>query len=150
MVATPDSPDAGLARWASADVVNGSCALHLHVVLTAGSGGHMVTLSTPEIVDCSHEEVFQPRLAAMSVDWKGEGTAQQHRRWILPEEFTVTGPAPIRFGIYVQRHGLDRYAVRLIWDRTHLAWGALTRQQLLESCLPTLLAAIGTDFQYLL
>ncbi len=110
----------------------------------------MATLPKPEIVGCHYEDVFQPRLAAMFLDWKGEAAAKQHRPWHLPEGLTVTGPAPVRFGIYVQRYDLDRYTVRLVWNRTHLAWGALTGPQLLDSCLPALLAAMGTDFQYLL
>jgi hypothetical protein len=110
----------------------------------------MATLNEPQVVDCSFEDVFQPRLAVMDLDWQGDAAAVQPRRWDLPEGISLEGPAPVRFGIFVQRYDLNRYAVRLVWNRTQLAWGSLTRWQLQNCCLGLLLATMRTDFQELL
>ena len=110
----------------------------------------MNTLNEPQVVGCYFEDVFQPRLAAMDLDWQEDAAAIQPRLWDLPEGVTLEGPAPVRFGIYVQRYDLNRYAVRLVWNRIQLAWGALTRRQLQNCCLGQLLAVMRTDFQELL
>lgn len=109
----------------------------------------MVKLSQPKVVTCYCEDVFQPRLSAMRLDWNG-APADKRTAWPLPDGVVLNGQAPGRFGIVVQRHAPDTYAVRLVWNNTHLAWAALSRQQLLDSCLDAVLAAMGTDLHYLL
>jgi hypothetical protein len=110
----------------------------------------MSTGYEPSVRGCEFEEIFQPRVAAMRLDWRGASTAGQYRSWDLPEGITLGGPTPDRFGIHVHRYGLDCYAVHLVWNHTHLAWCSLTRRHLEESCLGQLLAAMGTDLQLLL
>jgi len=110
----------------------------------------MITLPEPRILSCYHDEVFQPRLSAMCLDWNETLADTQRLVWELPEGVAVHGPAPERFGILVQRYDTDRYAVRVTWNQTHFAWRALTRRQLLDCCLGSLLSALGTDLHHLL
>jgi hypothetical protein len=70
--------------------------------------------------------------------------------WRLPEGLSLTGPAPGRFGISIQRVCRDTYAVRLLWDRSCLFWHSLSRRDLIECDLGLLLTALGTDLWYLL
>jgi hypothetical protein len=106
-------------------------------------------LPAPEVLRCYFEEAFEPHLPAMSLRWQ-EPTQSPAQVWQLPEGVSLTGPAPSRFGISIQRLADDSYAVRLLWDRTCLIWLALTRRQLIESAIAPLLAALGTDLWYLL
>jgi hypothetical protein len=104
----------------------------------------------PYVRGCEFEEIFQPRVAAMRLDWRDAPAAVERRSWNLPEGITLGGPTPHRFGIHVHRYGADSYAVHLVWNQTHLAWRALTRRHLEDSCLAALLAALGTDLGFLL
>lgn len=106
-------------------------------------------LPVPEVLRCYFEDAFEPHLPAMCLRW-GEPEKSPERVWQLPEGVSLSGPAPRRFGISVQRLADDAYAVRLLWDCTCLIWLALTRRQLAESALAPLLAALGTDLWYLL
>jgi hypothetical protein len=106
-------------------------------------------LPAPEVLRCYFDEAFEPHLPAMCLRW-GESQARSGQFWHLPEGVILTGPAPRRFGVSIQRLADDSYAVRLLWDRTCLIWLALTRRQLADSALEPLLAALGTDLWYLL
>jgi len=106
-------------------------------------------LPVPEVLRCYFDEAFEPHLPAMCLRW-GEPESLPGLVWQLPEGVSLTGPAPRRFGISVQRLADDSYAVRLLWDHTCLIWLDLTRRQLAESALAPLLAALGTDLWYLL
>jgi hypothetical protein len=108
------------------------------------------TVAEPRVGACYFEEVFQPRLAAMRLEWPDPFVAQEQQSWKLPDGVTLGGPAPAGFGIHLLRFGPDCYALHLVWNQLHLAWKALTRDQLLQSCLGALLASLGTDLQYLL
>src|SRR5947209_2942043 len=106
-------------------------------------------LPIPQIRTCEFEEILQPRVAAMQLDWSGHA-AGEHRSWHLPGCLTLGGPTPGRFGIHIYRHAPDGYAVHLVWNQTHLVWRSLARRHLQESCLGALLAAMGTDLQEIL
>ena len=108
------------------------------------------TLTAPEVIRCYFENGFDPHLPAMDLRWQPAGPSWNERIWYLPEGVCLIGPAPERFGITIQRKAADAYAVRLLWDRTCLSWGQLTRAQLLTSALTPLLGAMGTDLWYLL
>jgi hypothetical protein len=101
----------------------------------------------PDIVSCFLDDSFLPSLAAMRLDW---GDAVAAHAWHFPEGLTINSPPPTQFGIEVRRHDCDAYTVRLLWDQTRVGWGSLTRLQLVYSSLPAVLAALGTDLQYLL
>lgn len=108
------------------------------------------TLPAPEVLECYFDNEFDPHLPAMSLRWEPAGPSWGERLWYLPEGVCLVGPAPERFGLTIQRREVDRYAVRLLWDRTCLSWSALTRVQLMTSALTPLLSAMGTDLWYLL
>jgi hypothetical protein len=110
----------------------------------------MDPLPAPQVVQCYFDDGFQPRLPAMYLRWDPEVMKPAERLWYLPEGVCMVGPAPERFGISVQRRDTDRYAVRVLWDRTCLNWRALTRAQVLTSALAPLLSAMGTELLYLL
>jgi hypothetical protein len=107
------------------------------------------TLPPPEVVRCYFDDGFEPPLPAMALRWDVDA-AGDDGLWELPEDVTVAGPPPRQFGITVRRRAADTYAVRLLWGRTGFRWQALTRAQLLGSCLRPLLEALGTDLWYLL
>jgi hypothetical protein len=107
-------------------------------------------LPEPEVVGCYFEEGFQPHLPAMCLDWKGNAAALSSRPWLLPNGSSLTGPAPVRFGIEIHRRSWDGYAVRLVWNETCFEWSNLMRKQLLNCCFGAILAAMGTDLLYLL
>jgi hypothetical protein len=107
-------------------------------------------LPEPDIVSCYFDAGFQPHLLAMCLEWKDSAETCRPRRWSLPMGVSITAPAPMRFGIDIQRQDINDYAVRMLWNQTHLGWPSLSRSQLLESSLFHLLAAMGTDLHYLL
>jgi hypothetical protein len=106
--------------------------------------------SEARVVHCYFEQVLQPRLAAMGIEWPDPRFAAEERCWNLPKGVTLDGPAPASFGIHLLRSDADCYALHLVWNQMHLAWKALTRNQVEESCLGSLLASLGTDLQGLL
>jgi hypothetical protein len=106
------------------------------------------TLPAPEVVRCYFDTTFEPHLPAMCLRWRMDD-AEAEMVWQLPEGVRFSG-LPLYFGIRIQRHSANSYAVRLLWDRTRLTWLDLTRDQLLDSDLDPLLAALGTDLWYLL
>jgi hypothetical protein len=107
-------------------------------------------LSQPEIVRCYIDEVFDARVPAMCLRWESEARESPEQTWELPQGIRVVGPAPVRFGVSIRRHGKDGYAVRLLWDYTCMYWPTLTRRALMVSSLASLLEAMGTDLWYLL
>jgi len=109
----------------------------------------METLPRPEVIRRYNDAECQPPLPAMRLRWDARATGFD-RLWDLPENVCMTGPAPERFGVSIERHGEDAYAVRVLWNQTHLSWPALKRVQLLTSSLAPLLAALGTDLWQLL
>jgi hypothetical protein len=112
----------------------------------------MNTLALPEpaVVSCFFDDRFQPHLPAMCLDWQGAPAARALRAWRLPDGLHLLGRIPERFGIEVRRRHADGYAVRLLWDDTRLTWPDLGRRHLRGSELADLLAAMGTDLDYLL
>jgi len=109
----------------------------------------METLPRPEVIRRYTDAEWQPPLPAMRLRWDPHATGFD-RLWDLPESVCMTGQAPERFGISIERHGEDAYAVRVLWNQTHLSWPALKRVQLLTSALAPLLAALGIDLWQLL
>jgi hypothetical protein len=107
------------------------------------------TLPAPEVVRCYFDDGFEPPLSAMALRWE-PGVADEECLWELPEDVTITGPPPRRFGITIRRRAADTYAVRLLWGCTGFRWQALTRGQLLTSSLQPLLDVLGTNLWYLL
>jgi hypothetical protein len=107
-------------------------------------------LPRPESVRRFTATECQPLLPAMRLRWDTQALGFTERVWELPENIGITGPAPERFGISIERHGDDSYAVRLLWDRTYLSWPDLKRVQLLGSALAPLLAAVGIELWQLL
>jgi hypothetical protein len=104
------------------------------------------TLPAPQVLRCYFDDTFTPPLPVMCLRWEEDAD----RLWELPEDVSVAGPAPRRFGVTIERRSADTYSVRLLWDRTSFGWPALTRSQLLASTLVPLLGAVGTDLWYLL
>jgi hypothetical protein len=109
----------------------------------------METLPRPEVIRRFTDAEYHPPMPAMRLRWDASATGFD-RLWELPENVSMTGPAPERFGISIERHGEDAYAVRLLWNQTHLSWPALKRVQLLTCALAPLLSALGTDLWQLL
>ena len=107
-----------------------------------------MTLLKPEIERCFVEKRIEPPLSAMELCWNADGVTE--RAWHLPEGAVLTGAPPTRFGIAVHRLGKDGYDVQVLWNRLILNWHGLTRREILASCLPMLLRALGTDLGYLL
>jgi hypothetical protein len=107
-------------------------------------------LPEPGVVSCFFDDHFHPRLPAMCLDWSDEALRCRIQSWHLPEDLSLTSAVPSRFGVDLRRYGPDEYAVRLLWNDSRFQWDSLTRAQLLQTSLPQLLAAMGTDLQYLL
>jgi hypothetical protein len=110
----------------------------------------VTTLPAPKVLRNYFDDEFEPQLPAMWLRWEAGSPDLGERLWELPEGVCVTGPAPERFGLRIQRRAADAYAVRLLWNQTRLSWSSLKRVQLLTSSLAPLLSAIGTDLWYLL
>jgi hypothetical protein len=110
----------------------------------------METLPRPEVLRRFTDAECQPPLPAMRLRWDPTAMGFGERLWYLPENVCLTGPAPERFGVTIDRHGDDSYCVHVLWNRTYLSWPDVTRVQLLTSALAPLLAALGTDLWQLL
>jgi hypothetical protein len=108
------------------------------------------TLPAVDVVRCYFDDSFDPLLPAMALRWAIGPGGSADRLWHLPEDVSLFGPPPRHFGVSVRRTGADAYAVRLLWERTSLAWKVLSRVQLLTSALRPILAALGTDLRELL
>jgi hypothetical protein len=110
----------------------------------------METLPRPEVLRRYTDNACQPPLPAMRLRWDPNVLGFGERLWYLPENICVSGSAPERFGVRIERQGDDAYAVQVLWNRTHLNWPELTRVQMLTSALAPLLAALGIDLWQLL
>jgi hypothetical protein len=107
------------------------------------------TLPEPDVLDCDFDDQFAPALAAMTLRWPGDAAVDEDV-WFLPQGVHLTGRAPVRFGLRVRRCGLDTYALSLLWDTTRLSWPNVTRDDVVNGSLPSILAALRTDLAYLL
>jgi hypothetical protein len=106
-------------------------------------------LPAAEVVREYIDDSFDPHAPVRVLRWDGE-PGRGERLWELPEGLCVVGAAPRRLGLRIRRQGEDNYAVRLLWENTHLTWPALSRMELLASCLSPVLGALGIDFWALL
>lgn len=110
----------------------------------------MEPLPEPEVVSCSFDNSFHPRLATMSLSWPVGESGSCRQSWQLPAGLRILGPPPTHFGIDIQRLNETTYSACLVWDQLALRWSSLSRRQLVESDLRCLLAAMRTDLLYLL
>jgi hypothetical protein len=101
-------------------------------------------LPTPEIIRCFHDPFS--RLPAMELRWP----TPCDWAWHLPDGTTIIGPAPTSFGVTVHRQGSDAFLVRCLWNDRDYVWTDLTANEILESSLSPILAALGTRLDYLL
>ncbi len=108
----------------------------------------MTPLPKPEFIGCYSEMGFTPPLAAMQLRWPG--TAEGEQVWTLPRGEIVRGGYPMRFGLLIRRQAEDAYAVSLVWDALCRQWFALRRQEISQSSLHGILAALDTRLDYLL
>src|SRR4051812_39596391 len=95
------------------------------------------SLPSVEVTRKFVDESFDPHAQVLVLRWNDAGAAE--RLWELPDGFTVLGAAPERFALRLRRQSVDSYAVGVLWDRTHLRWPAVSRVDLLGSCLAPLL-----------
>jgi hypothetical protein len=102
------------------------------------------SLPTAEVVRKYIDESFDANAPVQVLRWPGD-SAQAERLWELPGGHCVAGVAPTRVGWVIRRSAADTFSVRLLWDRTTLSWPAVSRTELLASCLGALLAAVGVD-----
>lgn len=100
------------------------------------------TLPAAEVVRKYIDEDFDIHSPVMVLQWPEDAG---ERLWELPEGLSLLGCPPRSFGLVLKRSSADTYTVRLNWERTQLHWPALTRVELLGSCLAPLLAALGLD-----
>jgi hypothetical protein len=107
-------------------------------------------LPKPDVVRCFFEQTFEPPLPAMELRWDPDSAGAFDRVWHLPENVTIKGPAPQRFGVTIHRLGDNSYKVRVLWNRLCLNWDELTRRQIMTSSLALILGSLGTDVWYLL
>ena len=106
-----------------------------------------IALPTAEVLRKYVDETFDWHAPVLVLRWQ-EGPAE--RLWELPEGLSVVGGPPSLLGVSIRRVAAGTYAVRLLWERTLLAWPALSRLELLGSCLGPLLGALGIDLWSLL
>lgn len=102
-------------------------------------------LPEPEMRLCYFDERFTPALAAMELDWPEAAEGGTDRLWLLPGGLHLIGPAPIRFGVLIQRVDERHYTVLLVWDELSLRWSALSREELKGTGLAVVLAALKSD-----
>ena len=107
------------------------------------------SLPPAQVVRKVIDEAFDIRSPVMVLEWS-EGGSSTERLWELPDGFSIMGCAPRRFGLLIRRNSSDAYNVQILWDRTQLVWRAVSRLDLLASCLAPLLAAVGLDLWSLL
>jgi hypothetical protein len=110
----------------------------------------MNDLPEPEVVHCSFEDGFPPRVAVMSLRWPEITGAAQVRLWHFPNDVRILSPLPERFGVQLLRHDVDLYCLFLLWDGLCLRWSSLTRAQILTGSVKPLLEALSTDIFHLL
>jgi hypothetical protein len=102
------------------------------------------TLPAAEVVREYIDDSFDAQSPILVLRWEDE-PGRGERLWELPEGLCVVGSAPRRLGFHIRRQKEDCYAVRLMWENTHLTWPTLSRMELLASCLSPVLGALGID-----
>jgi hypothetical protein len=107
------------------------------------------TLPSAEVVRTYIDESFDPYMPVLVLRWEG-GARLTERLWELPEGLCVVGGAPRLLGVRIRRESQDGYQVRLMWEGTLLSWPALSRVEILASCLSPVLGALGVDLWSLL
>lgn len=107
------------------------------------------TLPSAEVVREYIDEAFDSETPIRVLRWDDE-PGRGERLWELPEGMCVVSTAPRRLGVRIRRHDEETYSVRLLWDNTQLNWPALSRMELLASCLSPVLGALGVDLWALL
>jgi hypothetical protein len=107
------------------------------------------TLPAAEVVREYIDDSFDAHAPVRVLRWEDKSGRGEHL-WELPEGLCVVGAAPRKLGLRIRRQGEDDYAVRLLWENTHLTWPALSRMELLASCLSPVLGALGVDLWSLL
>src|SRR5262245_9342963 len=107
-------------------------------------------LPAAEVLRWYQHDGFESPLPVMCLRWHPDDLAASDRLWDLHEGVSIQGPPPRKFGLRILRQPGDGYSVRLVWDGTALAWEALGRGPILDSCLKPLLAALGSDLWHLL
>src|SRR5207248_2145045 len=65
----------------------------------------METLPRPEVLRRYTDTACQPPLPALRLRWDGSALGFGERLWYLPENVCLSGPAPERFGVRIERHG---------------------------------------------
>lgn len=105
------------------------------------------SLPAPDVVSCFLDDTFNPPLSANSLRWS-EGLGAM--LWQLPEDVSLYGPPPSRFGMRVTRVAADTFEVRVLWDSTRFTWTSLSRMQILTCALSTVLGAQGNDLRAML
>jgi hypothetical protein len=103
-------------------------------------------LPEPQILGCYFDQGFSPALAAMRLRWPGAANAE----WWLPSRIRLQGPPPARYGVRIKRFAPARYAVSLVWDGLCLRLAGVTKEELLDSALARVLAAMDGNLPYLL
>ena len=111
---------------------------------------HSTQYPSPDILSFCVEDSFVPPLPAMRLKWNQNGECKRARRWRMPLGTILAGPPPTRFGILIQRHAVERYALFLVWDRAALTWPDLTRGEIANSSLSQVLECMGTRLEDLL
>ena len=101
-------------------------------------------LPTPEIIRCFHDPFS--RLPAMELRWPSSADWA----WHLPDGKTIISSPPTSFGVTVHRQGPNAFLVRCLWNDRDYVWMNLTADEILESSLSPILAALGTRLDYLL
>src|SRR5271168_1203588 len=95
------------------------------------------TLPAGEVVRKYIDDSFDAYTPVMVLRWDpSPGPAE--RLWEFPEGVCVVGPVPRLLGVSIRRQSAGTYVVRLLWENTQLSWLALSRQELLGSCLALL------------
>jgi hypothetical protein len=94
------------------------------------------------------DESFDAHAPVLVLRWHSAGPAV--RLWDLPRGLCLMGEPPAQLGIAIRRDGQDSFAVRICWGQAQLAWPAVSRLELLGSCLAPVLTAVGVDLWSLL
>jgi hypothetical protein len=103
-------------------------------------------LPAPDVVSCRFDGGFAPALAVLCLEWPTLAV----RPWRLPGGWAATAPPPTRFGVRVLRARPDDYSVCVVWDEFALRIASTTARELRDSSLSGLLAALGSDLEYIL
>jgi hypothetical protein len=108
------------------------------------------TLPKPEVIRQGMDHAQTTSVPALWLRWNHDSPTTAEKIWYLPKDLCLTGPAPERFGVMIQRRGDDSYELRVVWNEMSLAWHSLRRVQILSSALNPLLRALGKDLWQML